>query len=65
MQANKEISFISGRKIKALDGFSADQFEGLAKIGIHIPKKVVRDMMNHYAMDGFANDALQPTVTRS
>jgi len=59
MHAQKERSYISGRKIKALENFDASQYQGLSKLGINISKKNVQDMM-HFRN---AMDALQPTVT--
>ena len=50
--ANREISYISARKIKQLDNFDAAQYQGLAKMGIHIPTPAVREMMKfQHSMD--------------
>ena len=62
--ANREISYISARKIKQLDNFDAAQYQSLAKMGIHIPTPAVREMMKfQHSMDTAAMDSLQPTVT--
>lgn len=64
MMSRTERSYISGRKISAIQNFNAADFEDLSRIGINIPKSAVRQMMKgQAAMDAMAMDSLQPTVT--
>ena len=64
MRANKELSFIAGGKVKALENFDSAQYEGLNRIGINISRHAVKQMMQgQAAMDSMSMDSLQPTVT--
>ena len=65
MHVQKERSYISGRKITALDNFDVTQYEGLNKIGINLNRHAVKMMMDgRQAIDRmYGMDALQPTVT--
>lgn len=54
-------SNLSARNVARLEGFKADQYRSLAKIGIHIGDSEVRQMMS--GLNVSAMDAIQPTVT--
>ena len=66
-RASKERSYLSGRQVRALEGFDAKEYRALNRIGINIGEGAVKNMMNGYkqAMDTMAMDAyaIQPTVT--
>ena len=51
-------SYISGRKIKALAGFDARQYQSLDKMGINLAPKMMRQMAKAYGMD-----AIEPSIT--
>jgi hypothetical protein len=65
MHVQKERSYISGRNIKALDGFNVKEYQSLNKIGINLNRESVQRLMKgKYALDSmYAQDSLQPTVT--
>lgn len=60
-----EHSYIPARQVRALEGFKAEQYKSLAKIGIGMDERAVRRLMAgelaKRAM--FGMDAIQPTVT--
>lgn len=59
MRISKEHSYISGRNVRALEGFNPAEYEGLQRLGIGLDQKTVRKLM----AASYAMDALQPTVT--
>ena len=61
----KERSYISGRRVKALDNFDVNEYQSLNKVGINLNKETVQRLMNgRRALDAmYAQDSLQPTVT--
>ena len=61
----KERSYISGRKIKALDNFDVREYQSLNKIGINLNSQAVKMMMDgKTALNRmYGMDSLQPTVT--
>jgi len=64
-RASKEHSYIPGGKVRSLEGFKAEEYRSLKKIGINLNEQTVNMLMKgKAAMDSMAAmDALQPTVT--
>ena len=61
-ELSKVHSYLSGRKVRALEGFNASEYEALNRIGINLNKSMAMDMAKRY--NSYAADAgLQPTVT--
>ena len=56
-------SHISARNVRPLVGFDASEYASLAKIGVHITPRDVRDMMAAYASAETGMDALQGPIT--
>lgn len=52
----REHSFISGKNVRAFQGFNAEEFESLGRLGIGLDGRTIDKMMA-------AMDAIQPTVT--
>jgi hypothetical protein len=65
MHVQKERSYISGRKVKAMDNFDAKEYRSLNKIGINLTEESVIRLMNgeRGVRAMFGMDSLQPTVT--
>jgi hypothetical protein len=67
MSISREHSYLSGRNVRALAGFKAEEYLSLSKIGINLDKRAVNILMNGQRSRGmdstYAADALQPTVT--
>ena len=64
-RVSQEHSYIPARRVRPLEGFKAEEYKSLKKLGITMDDRTVAQLMKgQQAMDAMnAMDAIQPTVT--